>query len=106
MRFEWTVAVRFLREGGLQTLMIVAGAAAGISVIVFMTSFLGDLQADLIRRTLGVQAARCAKAAPHCRRCRRARSACVRSINGNRCAHGWKKHLAYARCRRLPPGPG
>ena len=56
MRFEWTVAVRFLREGGLQTLMIVAGAAAGISVIVFMTSFLGDLQADLIRRTLGVQA--------------------------------------------------
>ena len=56
MRFEWTVAVRFLREGGLQTLMIVAGAAAGISVIVFMTGFLGDLQADLIRRTLGVQA--------------------------------------------------
>ena len=30
MRFEWTVAVRFLREGGLQTLMIVTGAAAGI----------------------------------------------------------------------------
>ena len=56
MRFEWTVALRFLREGGLQTLMIIAGAAAGISVIVFMTAFLGDLQADLIRRTLGVQA--------------------------------------------------
>jgi lipoprotein-releasing system permease protein len=55
MRFEWTVALRFLREGGLQTVMIVAGAAAGISVIVFMTGFLGDLQADLIRRTLGVQ---------------------------------------------------
>lgn len=56
MRFEWTVALRFLREGGLQTLMIIAGAAAGISVIVFMTAFLGDLQADLVRRTLGVQA--------------------------------------------------
>ena len=55
MRFEWTVALRFLREGGLQTLLIVAGAAAGISVIVFITGFLGDLQADLIRRTLGVQ---------------------------------------------------
>lgn len=55
MRFESTVAVRFLREGGLQTLMIIAGAAAGISVIVFITSFLGDLQTDLIRRTLGVQ---------------------------------------------------
>ena len=55
MRFEWTVALRFLREGGLQTLMIIAGATAGISVIVFITGFLGDIQADLIRRTLGVQ---------------------------------------------------
>jgi lipoprotein-releasing system permease protein len=55
MRFEWTVALRFLREGGLQTLMIISGAAAGISVIVFITTFLGDLQTDLIRRTLGVQ---------------------------------------------------
>jgi lipoprotein-releasing system permease protein len=55
MRFEWTVALRFLREGGLQTLMIIAGAATGISVIVFITTFLGDLQNDLVRRTLGVQ---------------------------------------------------
>ena len=55
MGFEWTVALRFLREGGMQTLMIIAGAAAGISVIVFITGFLGDLQTDLIRRTLGVQ---------------------------------------------------
>ncbi|MBI1966084.1 MAG: ABC transporter permease, partial [Betaproteobacteria bacterium] len=55
MRFEWTVALRFLREGGLQTLLIIAGTTAGISVIVFITGFLGDLQLDLIRRTLGVQ---------------------------------------------------
>ena len=55
MRFEWTVALRFLREGGLQTLMIIAGAAAGISVIVFITSFLSDLQNDLVDRTLNVQ---------------------------------------------------
>ncbi len=55
MRFEWTVALRFLREGGLQTLLIVAGTTVGISVIVFITGFLGDLQSDLIRRTLGVQ---------------------------------------------------
>jgi lipoprotein-releasing system permease protein len=53
--FEWTVALRFLREGGMQTLLIIAGATAGISVIVFITSFLSDLQDDLIRRTLGVQ---------------------------------------------------
>ena len=56
MGFEWTVALRFLREGGMQTLMIVAGTTIGIAVIVFITGFLGDLQRDLIKRTLGVQA--------------------------------------------------
>lgn len=55
MRFEWIVALRFLREGGLQTLLIIAGTTVGISVIVFITGFLGDLQRDLIQRTLGVQ---------------------------------------------------
>ncbi len=54
MRFEWTVALRFLREGGMQTVLIVAGSTVGISVIVFISSFLGALQQDLIRRTLGV----------------------------------------------------
>ena len=56
MGFEWTVALRFLREGGMQTLMIVAGTTIGIAVIIFITGFLGDLQRDLIKRTLGVQA--------------------------------------------------
>jgi len=55
MGFEWIVALRFLREGGLQTLLIIAGTTAGISVIVFISGFLGDLQRDLISRTLGVQ---------------------------------------------------
>ena len=36
MRFEWIVALRFLREGGLQTALIVVGAALGISFIVFI----------------------------------------------------------------------
>lgn len=56
MGFEWTVALRFLREGGMQTLLIVAGTTIGIAVIVFITGFLGDLQRDLVKRTLGVQA--------------------------------------------------
>ena len=56
MGFEWIVALRFLREGGMQTLMIIAGTTIGIAVIVFITGFLGDLQRDLIKRTLGVQA--------------------------------------------------
>ena len=56
MGFEWRVALRFLREGGMQTVMIVTGTSIGIAVIVFITGFLGDLQRDLIKRTLGVQA--------------------------------------------------
>jgi lipoprotein-releasing system permease protein len=55
MRFEWIVALRFLREGGLQTALIVVGAALGISFIVFITGFLGELQRDIVQRTLGVQ---------------------------------------------------
>jgi len=55
MRFEWAVALRFLWEGGMQTVLIIAGATVGISVIVFISGFLTDLQSDLIRRTLGVQ---------------------------------------------------
>jgi lipoprotein-releasing system permease protein len=55
MRFEWIVAWRFLREGGLQTALIVVGAALGIAFIVFITGFLGELQRDIVQRTLGVQ---------------------------------------------------
>ena len=56
MGFEWTVALRFLREGGMHTLMIIAGTTIGIAVFVFITGFLSDLQRDLVKRTLGVQA--------------------------------------------------
>jgi lipoprotein-releasing system permease protein len=55
MRFEWIVAWRFLREGGLQTALIIVGAALGIAFIVFITGFLGELQRDIVQRTLGVQ---------------------------------------------------
>ena len=33
--FEWIVAIRFLREGRLQTMFIVAGVALGVAVIMF-----------------------------------------------------------------------
>nr|WP_315488123.1 hypothetical protein [uncultured Rhodoferax sp.] len=36
--FEWVLATRFLREGLLQTLFIIAGVALGVSVIVFMSA--------------------------------------------------------------------
>lgn len=53
--FEWIVAVRFLREGRLQTLFIIAGVAIGVGVIVFMSALLSGLQGNFIRRVLSAQ---------------------------------------------------
>ncbi len=54
--FEWTVALRFLREGRLQTLFIIAGVAIGVGVIVFMSALLAGLQGNFIQRVLSAQA--------------------------------------------------
>jgi lipoprotein-releasing system permease protein len=54
--FEWIVALRFLRQGRLQTLFILAGVAIGVGVIVFMSATLAGLQANFIRRVLSAQA--------------------------------------------------
>ena len=53
--FEWIVAIRFLREGRLQTLFIVAGVALGVAVIVFMSALITGLQTNFIRRVLSAQ---------------------------------------------------
>lgn len=50
--FEWIAAIRFLREGRLQTLFIVSGVAIGVGVIVFMSALLAGMQANLLRRVL------------------------------------------------------
>jgi len=54
--FEWIVALRFLREGRMQTAFIVVGVAIGVAVIVFMSALLAGLQANFIRRVLTAQA--------------------------------------------------
>ena len=54
--FEWIVALRFLREGRMQTMFIVSGIAVGVAVIVFMSALLTGLQANFIRRVLSAQA--------------------------------------------------
>jgi lipoprotein-releasing system permease protein len=54
--FEWIVAIRFLREGRLQTLFIIAGVAIGVAVIVFMSALLAGLQANFIQRVLSASA--------------------------------------------------
>ncbi|WP_302176069.1 ABC transporter permease [uncultured Hydrogenophaga sp.] len=50
--FEWIVATRFLREGRLQTVFIIAGVAIGVAVIVFMSALMTGLQSNFIRRVL------------------------------------------------------
>lgn len=53
--FEWIAAIRFLREGRLQTLFIISGVAIGVGVIVFMSALLSGLQANLFYRLLSSQ---------------------------------------------------
>jgi lipoprotein-releasing system permease protein len=55
MKFERTLALRFLREGRMQTALIVGGTSIGVSLIIFITGVLTGVQADLVSRTLGTQ---------------------------------------------------
>lgn len=55
MPFEWFVALRYLREGRTQTLLILAAVSVGVSVIVFLSALISGLQASLIAQTLGAQ---------------------------------------------------
>ncbi len=50
--FEWTAAIRFLKEGRMQTLFIISGVSIGVAVIVFMSALLAGLQANFIKRVL------------------------------------------------------
>ncbi len=54
--FEWIAALRFMREGMTQTLLIVVGVTLGVAVITFMSALLTGLQQNLFRRTLDYQA--------------------------------------------------
>jgi lipoprotein-releasing system permease protein len=53
--FEWIAAIRFLREGRLQSFFIIFGAAIGVAVIVFMSALLDGMQANMFRRVLSSQ---------------------------------------------------
>jgi lipoprotein-releasing system permease protein len=54
--FEWITALRFLKEGRMQTIFIVTAVAIGVAVIVFMSAMLSSLQANFLRRVLTTQA--------------------------------------------------
>ncbi len=55
-RFDVIVALRFMREGFMQTTLIVLGVALGGGVIIFMSALLSGLQTNIIHRTLNYQA--------------------------------------------------
>lgn len=56
MPFEWFVALRFLREGRIQTVLILLGVSTGVGVIIFLSALITGLQSSLIEKTLGSQA--------------------------------------------------
>lgn len=56
MPVSWFLAWRFFREGKLQSLLVVAGATVGVTVMVFLSALIDGLQAGLISQTLGTQA--------------------------------------------------
>lgn len=56
MPFEWFVALRYLREGRIQTVLILLGVSTGVGVIIFLSALITGLQSSLIENTLGSQA--------------------------------------------------
>ncbi len=54
--FERQVALRFLREGRMQTLLIIIGVAAGVAVIAYISALISGLQSNTLNKTLGAQA--------------------------------------------------
>jgi lipoprotein-releasing system permease protein len=53
--FEWITAIRFLKEGRMQTAFIIGGVTIGVAVIVFMSAMLASMQANFIKRVLTSQ---------------------------------------------------
>lgn len=56
MPFELLVALRFLREGRMQSALILAGVTGGVAVIIFLTQLINQLQGTIIDRVMGSQA--------------------------------------------------
>jgi len=50
---ELKIGIRFLKEGRMQTILILLGISAGVAVQVFLGSLITSLQEDLINRTIG-----------------------------------------------------
>jgi lipoprotein-releasing system permease protein len=53
--FERAVALRFLREGRMQSVLIVVGVAFGVAVVAYITALVTGLQRNTLDKTLGAQ---------------------------------------------------
>lgn len=113
MPFEWIVALRFLREGRMQTVLILAGVTVGVAIIVTITALITGLQSSLIERTLGAQAHVVVRPPENVARTvlersggdiaaliENARSACGRSTSGNASIRTSKPLRGWWRSRR------
>ena len=54
--FERRIAIRFLREGRMQTVLIIVGVAAGVAVVAYISALITGLQSNTLEKTLGAQA--------------------------------------------------
>ncbi len=55
MWIELNIALKFLRQGLTQTLLILVGIGVGVAVIVFIVTLVSGLQKNIVSRTLGTQ---------------------------------------------------
>ncbi len=53
---QWLLALRFLREGRVQSSLVLAGVTAGVAVTVFLTQLIAQLQNTIVERVMGSQA--------------------------------------------------
>ncbi|MFW9616527.1 ABC transporter permease [Aquabacterium sp.] len=54
--FEWQVALRFLKEGRFQSVLMIVGVAAGVAVVTYISALISGLQRNTLDKTLGAQA--------------------------------------------------
>ncbi|MCO4761317.1 MAG: ABC transporter permease [Myxococcales bacterium] len=56
MRLSLQLALRFLREGKTQSILILLGVTIGVATFVFVAALMDALQVNLVQKTLGSQA--------------------------------------------------
>lgn len=56
MPISWFLALKFFREGRMQSVLIVVGVSVGVAVMVFLSALIDGLQVSLVQQTLGTQA--------------------------------------------------